>query len=187
MLGSAPTLRAVLALSLVTVGLGVAAPAVGAQGPALDTVSVTGSAGDMRNIYVTAQAEPSGANASGTASFGLLVTEPPIGLITFAGPVTCLSVTGPDLGAGRPGAPTVAILTFVDTDVVSQLGAFTIEVVDNGGGGADRFGISAFRDPSDCSPPASPGPFTNGRAVVYDAPLVPMSKADCKHGGWRDF
>ena len=28
---------------------------------------------------------------------------------------------------------------------------------------------------------------TNGRAVVFDAPLSPTSKEDCKNGGWRAF
>jgi hypothetical protein len=28
---------------------------------------------------------------------------------------------------------------------------------------------------------------TNGRATVFDAPLLPTSKDQCKNGGWRDF
>jgi hypothetical protein len=69
--------------------------------------------------------------------------------------VTCLSVTGPDHGAGASGAPTTAVLNFQE----AAFGVVTVGLVDNGGNGADIFqarqkclterakiGLLAFRD-----------------------------------------
>src|SRR4051812_16764649 len=109
MLGSTPTLRAILALILSTIGLALAAPAAGAQAGALDTVTATGRSADFySSVSIDAHSEPSGANAGGSGSFTAL------GDIFISGPVTCLSVTGPDQGAGQPGAPTQAVLNIQD-------------------------------------------------------------------------
>lgn len=42
---------------------------------------------------------------------------------------------------------------------------------------------------SDCSLPFDGGVarLTNGRALAFDAPVLPTSKAQCKNGGWRNF
>jgi hypothetical protein len=58
------------------------------------------------------------------------------------------------------------------------------------GNGADVFGADPTgRSPADCSPVTLLDSYTltNGRAVVFDAPLLPTSKEQCKNGGWRNF
>jgi hypothetical protein len=107
--------------------------------------------------------------------------------------VTCLSVTGPDRGDGTPGAPTTAVLNFLNSDDVFSNTVFTVQIVDNGGNGADV--MSTFptgRSPTDCSPFNTTGlgttdTLTNGRGVVFDAPVLPTSKDQCKNGGWRNY
>jgi hypothetical protein len=154
----------------------------------LDTVTAAGSATGAVNFNINAQSGTSGQNPSGTVAFGVPI-QTPHGTVVFpvSGPVTCLSVTGPDHGAGTPGAPTTAVMNFQDP----TLGLFTLEVVDHGGNGADILGglpLSPHRAPADCSPLV--GGFTSalsGRAVVFDAPVLPTSKAQCKNGGWRNF
>ena len=154
----------------------------------LDTVTASGSAAGTLNININAQSGTSGENPSGTVTFGIPIDccgRPYV--IVASGPVTCLSVTGPDDGPGTPGAPTTAVMNFQDP----TLGLFTVEVVDHGGNGADIFGglpLEPHRAPRDCSPlvGGSTSPLA-GRAVVFDAPLLPTSKAQCKHGGWRNY
>ncbi len=174
---------AVLALGFV-VAAPLSAGAAPAPGASQDTVVVTGSSGQFiySNININAQSGTSGQNPSGTGSFSVGGSFP------ISGPVTCLSVTGPDMGAGRPGAPTTAIL-----NIQSQnFGVVTVQVVDNGGNGADLISSFPFsRAATDCSPFA-PGTgvedvLTNGRAAVSDAPLLPTSKEQCKNGGYAQF
>jgi hypothetical protein len=173
-------LTAVLGLALM--GL-VFAPGASAAAP-LDTVNVTGSTSDgfLTNINISAQSGTSGQNPSGTAS---AIAD---GFGQVSGPVTCLSVTGPDRGAGTSAAPTTATLNLQS----SNFGVIKVMVVDNGGNGADEFTFALFTGPpTDCSPiPPLQQLFVTlapGRAVVFDAPLVPTSKDQCKHGGWRNF
>src|SRR5450432_698512 len=101
--GSPPRLHVVLGLALMAL---VFAPSASGAAP-LDTVTATGSASCCLNISVNAQSGTSGQKPIGTVAFGV-PTQTPQGPIVFpvAGPVTCLSVTGPDHGAGAPGAPT---------------------------------------------------------------------------------
>ncbi len=170
--------RLQVVLGLALLGL-VFAP--GASGAAqIDTVSATGSGGSFSNVSIAAQSGTSGQNVSGNASFTIG------GTFNVGGPVTCLSVRGPDRGAGSAGSPTTAVLNFQD----QVFGVFTVELVDNGGNGADI--ISAFpisRAPTDCSPFSGSftSTLTNGRAVVVDAPVLPTSKEQCKNGGWQTF
>jgi hypothetical protein len=158
----------------------------------LDTVTVTGSGGTFSGIDINAQSGTSGQNPSGTASFTASVTI--LGrtfLVSLSGPVTCLSVTGPDQGAGTPTSPTTAFLTFISTSGALSGDVTPVEVVDNGGNGEDLFipGIpSAGGNPSVCGPVGLPSTqLTGGRAVVFDAPLLPTSKDQCKDGGWLNF
>ena len=66
-------------------------------------------------------------------------------------------------------------------------------LVDNGGNGADIMSGAAavftHRAPTDCSLPfiGLTDTLTNGRAVVFDAPLVPTSNDQCKKSGWLNF
>ena len=68
-----------------------------------------------------------------------------------------------------------------------------MQLVDDGGNGADTVGFAAGHAPGPgCSvtePLATPetGTLTNGRAVVFDAPTAPTSKDQCMRGGWRNF
>jgi hypothetical protein len=138
-------------------------------------------------IDVDAHSGTSGQDPGGTASFTFGV--PAIGGLSFSGPVTCLSVTGPDRGAGTATEPTTASVRFQDagSGVLVMVG-----FIDNGGNGADTVGFAEGTTPGPgCSvQPITPleiGTLTNGRAVVFDAPLLPTSKDQCKGGGWRNF
>jgi hypothetical protein len=154
----------------------------GAQTPGHDSVNAAGSALPLDRVNVTAQATPSGQNVTGTATVSLL------GFGVVSGPVTCLSVTGPDRGGGTPTAPTTATLNFQD-----PLGILTARIVDNGGQSApDEIQVAALgRAPTDCSPlPPGVGidaTFDHGRAIVFDAPPLPTTKDQCKNGGWQTF
>lgn len=170
------------------VGVGLAlmgmawAPSAFAAAP-LDTVTATGGGSTITGLNLSAQSGTSGQNPSGTASFTAF------GMFDIAGSVTCLSVTGPDRGAGTATAPTTAVLNFVDTNPPFAGTVFTTELVDNGGNGADTISTAPTgRSPTDCS--AFGGltdTLTNGRAVVFDAPPLPTSKDQCKDGGWQSF
>jgi hypothetical protein len=90
--------------------------------------------------------------------------------------------------AGTVVSPTTAVLNFQDQRL--GFGLITVELVDNGGNGADiMMAAPSGRAPSDCSLPFSGTTvtLTNGRAVVFDAPLLPTSKEQCRNGGWRNF
>jgi hypothetical protein len=188
---SSRRLQVVLGLALMAL---VFDPSASGAAP-VDTVVVTGSsAASFVKLNITAQSGTSGQNASGTVSFGVPIQDPRPGVVPFAGSVTCLSVTGPDRGAGAPGSPATAVLNFQDTTGPFSGSVLTLELVDNGGNGADIIGASVPfvnppRSPTDCSPlvGAPSENLTNGRATVFDAPLLPSTKAQCKHGGWRNY
>jgi hypothetical protein len=147
----------------------------------LDTVTATGTdnRGEFAQINISAQSGTSGENPSGNVSFF-------VPAFTVSGPVTCLSVTGPDSGAGTAGAPTDAVM-----NAQTALGLVTIELIDNGGSGRDVMSaIPSSRAPGDCSPFNLGGVTTTlaqGRAVVFDAPPVPTSVDQCKKGGYARF
>jgi hypothetical protein len=90
------------------------------------------------------------------------------------------------MGAGKLGSPTTAVLNLQGT----SFGVITVELVDNGGNGADIISTAPTgRAPTDCSPFTTglTDTLTNGRATVFDAPPLPTSKEQCRHGGWRNF
>jgi hypothetical protein len=192
-------LRLPVVLGLASLGLVLAPSASGdAQ---LDTVTVSGSSGPVSppvesrfgllslfDVNINAHSGTSGEDPGGTASFTLGI--PSIGGLSASGSVNCLSVTGPDRGGGTTTAPTTAWLRFQDVSGV----LFTVGLVDNGGNGADIMGFAEGLAPSPTGCGLSEvfagpetGTLTNGRAVVFDAPLVPTSKDQCKDGGWRNF
>jgi hypothetical protein len=186
--GSSRRLAVVLGLALMWL---VFAPSASGAAP-LDTMTVTGSGeyaspgiAPISAINIHAQSETSGQNPSGSVQFTVA------GSIRVSGPVTCLSVTGPDQGGGTSTAPTTAILGFDDQTFLHAIETF--QIVDNGGNGADTMSAVSIggRAPSDCSPAVPPvGPpltLTNGRAVVFDAPVLPTSKDQCKNGGYAQF
>jgi hypothetical protein len=186
-LGSLRRLQVVMGLALMAL---VFAPSASGAAP-LDTVTVTGSTfaspgiSPISAIDIHAQSGTSGQNPSGSVQFTVG------GSIFVSGPVTCLSVTGPDQGGGISTAPTTAILGFDDQTFLHAIQTF--KIVDNGGNGADTMSAVSIggRAPSDCSPaspPVSPPlTLTNGRAVVFDAPVLPTTKAQCKNGGWQNY
>jgi hypothetical protein len=105
------------------------------------------------------------------------------------GPVTCLAVSG-----------NIAIIGF--SSPVPGLARTLIRVTDGGGSsGQDSFEFVAqaggFVPPPDCSffPPTTAGDFVLtgagvndfGDIVVVDAPALPISKEQCKKGGWQSF
>ncbi len=177
-----PPRRVQLVLGLALIGL-MAAPSASNATSLLDTVTATGSSGHgtFAVIQISAQSSVTGTDVSGTGSFT-------VGRVNVKGPVTCLRVSGPDRGGGTVGSPTTAILT-VDS---SGAGVVTVKLIDNGGNGPDFMGAFPLsRSRLDCSTPM-PGPnqnvtdtLTNGRAIVFDAPPLPTSKAQCRLGGWQ--
>jgi hypothetical protein len=123
-------------------------------------------------LTIDAHSGPSGENPSGevTAStrFG-----------ADTGTVTCLSVAGSRATIG------------VDFGTPGVGGGFFF-VEDNDGAGQDMFsgaGTPTGEAPSIC--PASPlsplAPIPSGDITVHDAPAHPISKEQCKRGGWRNF
>jgi hypothetical protein len=175
--------RLQVVLGLALMGLVFAPSASGAA--QLDTATATGSGSQFSNINISAQSGTSGQNPSGTASFTVF------GSFQFSGPVTCLTVTGPDRGGGTSSAPTTAVLNFQNTTGTFAGNLIQVQLVDNGGNGADRmtFAFANGQSPSDCSPTAVlfTDTLSNGRAVVFDAPILPTSKDQCKDGGWQSF
>jgi hypothetical protein len=206
-------LIASLALAVVTLG-GVPAAATG---QAAGTDSVTGTAGECVEFFepgpgqifcarglsldVDVESGPAGQNATGTVlltSIGLT----PGGSVTVTAVATCLSVSG-----------RVAIIGVTGTWHQGGLGfdapiAGLIRVVDGGGpdSGLDSVEFAyqmgepfgpPLPGPTTCS--TFPGPFaedsfffpdfTNatGDLVVTDTLPFPISKDQCKHGGWRSF
>lgn len=182
---SRPRLQVVLGLAL----LGLVPSTSGAA--QLDTATATGAAGAVSTINIHAQSGPAGQNLSGSASLTFISPLPPFGPGGYSGPVTCLSIAGPDRGFGTAGSPTTTVLNFLAYVHPTILQVITVGLVDNGGNGMDLFilGPVGGRAPSDCSPlpPSFVAERLNGRAVVFDAPLLPASRAQCKYGGWRNF
>jgi hypothetical protein len=191
----------VLALASAFVG-GIGTANAAPPSAPLDTVSATGESAviltpfpvfpppQFTGINISAQSGTAGQNPTGFASYTF-------GPFHQSGSVTCLRVTGPDRGAGTPGAPTTAVLNFVDQPPDFFAGdVITVQLVDKGGNGQDVMGISAdttgTRAPGDCpvqftADPFASAPLTSGRAIVIDATPLPTSTDQCKNGGWRNF
>ncbi len=161
-------ISASVALSLVVV-LGLV-PAATAQQPTQDSVVGSGTSNFWGGFEIDAQSGPSGENPVGFAGFQSVV-----GLL--AGPVSCLAVRDNVATFNVPGTP---------------YGLVTFEVTDNAGlGTADVIrGIPTGRSASDCSlltESAVSDTVNTGDIVVVDAPPLPTSKDQCKHGGWQTF
>jgi hypothetical protein len=154
-------------LLVLVVGAALAFPAASlGQAPRQDSVSLNGiaRAGGFAVSILSATSGPSGENPSGQVAFT-------VGGSPVAGPVTCLRVDGNS-----------ATLNFAFTG----FGIVTVEVTDN----PDTFGAAPTRRaPTDCSPfsPTPGPPVFGGDITVIDAPPLPTTKDECKHGGWQTF
>ena len=145
--------------------------------PRLDTATVSGDhfvVDDfaLYDIRIDAFSGPSGENAGGSASFGVIVQPG----LSASGSVGCLKVTGNTaiirMEPGLFGFPTI------------------LRLVDNGGGGADTLQyyplFPEFGEDLNCETGA-PGYFggrVDGRVQIIDAPPLPTSKDQCRNGAW---
>jgi hypothetical protein len=126
--------------------------------PIQDSVTARGAVLNCGgDLVINAQSGVRGENPTGQASCGIL----------FAGPVTCLSVSG-----------NVALLTLESS--VGVGGAVGLRVTDNGAAG-DRVEAGLG---SGCPTALS---FYNQFQFTGDLVVVDASKEQCKNGGWRSF
>ena len=150
--------------------------------PQLDTANATGDnlvLDDFSSFGIDVQAfsGPSGENPGGRVSFEAGALRLPV-----SGAVTCLSVSG-----------NTAVMTVTGPfPAVPFFPALFVKLVDNGGGGLDRFQYFPA-DPAlpllDCGP-ASPADFGGpliGRATVSDVPPPPTTKDQCRNGGYTRY
>jgi hypothetical protein len=137
--------------------------------PQQDFVNGSGTAGFFGQFQIDVRTGPSG----GTSAVGSVSVQ---GAVSFNGPATCLAVTG-----------NVAVLNIQ----TQQFGLITLEVTDSSGSGTPDVidGIPTSRSPTDCSPLGGgvTGEVTSGDITVFDAPPLPTSKEQCKHGGYATF
>jgi hypothetical protein len=166
------TLPTVLALTVGTV-LAIPTSAAG-QTPAQDSVAGSGTSGGFF-FAIDARSGPSGENPAGSATIGLLAAPE----VRVAGPVICLTVNGTRAVIGiqnTAGFPTEFIT-----------GAF-IEVTDGTPDSLGLMPLDQFPLPTVCpASVASEFEPVSGDVVVTDARPFPISRDECKNGGWRNF
>jgi hypothetical protein len=160
---------AALALAVAIV-LPIPASAAG-QVPIEDSVIGAGANLRFTDIQLDAHSDPSGANPRGRVSISTSST--------FEGPVVCLTVTG-----------NRALIGFTDPFA----GFILALAIDNRPPGAtglspDEFYAAPSHPADGCAPLISGtgGQLLQGDIVVRDAPTAPISKEQCKTGGWRNF
>ena len=174
--------RSYLILGVALVALALTPTSSGAKpppppAPQLDTATASGSVDGLTNLQVEAHSGPSGENPGGGVAFDTFIeAHGQMVPVHVLGPVTCLNVTG-----------NTAVIKF-DADGTFAFGTSVVTLVDNGGGGLDRFGASVSFAPTDCSSSfALLGQPLNGRAIVFDAPPLPTSTHQCENGGFAQF
>jgi hypothetical protein len=166
-------LRIAVVLALVF-ALAVPAGASAAPPPAGDSVTGIVATGEGRafiEFTFDAHSGPSGENPTGTVHPDAFLAD--LGVLE----VGCLGVSG--------NRATVIVKAPPNTSGIAGL-----EIsVEDGGPGQDRLTwhtISAL--PADCPAPSEVlGGTVSGDLVVTDAPPLPVSKEQCKNGGWRPF
>jgi hypothetical protein len=163
------SMRATFATVMAIAAVLASPAAATAQVPTQDSVTGSGVArpGETFTFEFDARSGPNGESPTGEVSFRFAST----GEVFFAGPVSCLVVSG-----------NFAILSVAST----QFGSVGLEVTDSPGGDLIRAiptGLSA------CMPLglAVDFPVISGDLVVVDAPSLPTSKEQCKNGGWRVY
>jgi hypothetical protein len=142
----------------------------GAQAPAQDSVVGSGEIPRPFAFDIDARSGPSGENPTGTA--GLRLAGFPA--LAVQGPVTCLTVSG-----------NRAVIGIANTLGTAFVAAF-LEVTD---GTTDSLGFLILDQvPTICpATVSSQVPLQFGSIVVTDAQPLPISKDQCKNGGWRTF
>jgi hypothetical protein len=172
----------------------VAVPPATAQAPAGD--SVTGDLFDrdtgLQVFVLDAHSDPSGGNPSGTSEWHVGGGLGP----TWSATVTCLSVSGSTAVIGFSGTmfflgdlrPTAGLIRVVDGGGPSSaLDSFETAETQGPPNGAPIPG------PTDCSSypssftPSDSGVNHSGDITVIDAPPLPITKDQCKNGGWRQY
>jgi hypothetical protein len=171
--------------AVIAIALGLGAFGSVAQAQTADQDSATGDVITVffRPIGATFDAH---SGPSGEAPTGSAITFDRTD--DFGGPVTCLNVTGNRATIGFRNERQL-------TDVVK--GGYLF-VEDNGtpGVGLDNVSDQLLFDaaPTVCPPntvvyrPGDDGDSVKqGEVTVHDAPALPTSKEQCRHGGWRSF
>jgi hypothetical protein len=160
------TRRLPIVLGVFVLGVLAYPAASSAQPLPQDSVTGSGTADFYGQFDIQAQSGPSGESPTGQVTAN--------GAVFFSGPVTCLAVSG--------NVATMNIQT-------PQFGVITMTVTDNATSGvADVIdAIPTGRVPTDCSPFSGGvvGNVLTGDIVVVDASPFPISKDQCKQGGWR--
>jgi hypothetical protein len=162
----------------------VAAPAYGDSVTGTGTAELVVTLPDFTGTVISsfeldAHSGPSGEDPSGTVSF------PEVGIVDS--PITCLAVRRVTFFGG----------SFLQATMnFPALGQVTMQISD--GGVPDQpvdvvvSQIFSPRAATDCSPLSFSdtnvrGQVTSGDVVFVDVPPLPISKDQCKDGGWRDF
>jgi hypothetical protein len=166
-------------------GSAAAAPAYGDSVTGTGTVELVVSLPDFTGTLISsfeldAHSGPSGENPSGTVSF------PEVGIVDS--PITCLVIRRVTFFGG----------SFLQATMnFPALGQVTMQISD-GGQSQDmpddivESRIVSPRAATDCSPLSFGdtnvrGRVTSGDVVFVDVPPLPISKDQCKDGGWRTF
>jgi hypothetical protein len=158
-------------LALAAVLAAVAAPAQAQD--SVTGVALTGEGRAFVEFTFDAHSGPSGESPTGTVWFNALLAD--FGRL----PVTCLAVSG-----NRAGI----VLEF--PGATPPIPAGVVMAVEDNGAGPDGVNWTFVDDlPTTCPPPAGPviGPIVSGDVVVTDAHPSPISKDQCKNGGWRTY
>jgi hypothetical protein len=182
------------AAGLAVVVLLVAVPPATAQAPAGD--SVTGDLFDrdtgLQVFVLDVHSDPSGENPTGTLEWHVGGGLGP----SWSATVTCLSVSSSTAVIGFSGTmfflgdsrPTAGLIRVVDGGGPSSaLDSFETAETQGPPNGAPIPG------PTDCSSypssftPSDSGVNHSGDITVIDAPPLPITKDQCKNGGWRNF
>jgi hypothetical protein len=122
-----------------------------------------------------AHSGPSGESPTGTVRTDVELLEPGNFLTFDTARVTCLNVTDNRATIGTQSQSGVGILHLVE---------------DNDGAGQDRHAVLLpGQVPTDCPANLSIvlSPIFGGDITVHDSVPFPISKDQCKNGGWRDF
>jgi hypothetical protein len=156
--------------------LAMAAPAV-AQAPAGDSVTGSGTARfitpDLAGLTVPFAIDVRG-GPSGEAPTGSLQL-----LVPFDDP-TCLAIRS---GGGQVADE--AAINFRNTFT----GARVVVRIGGGTSGPRSIGAYAATSTTDCGfrEPGSIAEVIDGSITIFDAPARPITKEQCKQGGWRSF